>query len=149
MFRHCFALILSLIMLPALSAENPDVRELMTAEEFAASGLSRLSSEEIEAINSWLVRYTADDAEEFASSSPAVREINNADISSKIDGEFNGWNGPTRFHLQNGQIWETNSSRTYRYSALNPEVEITRYWPGIYRMRIVDTGQTIQVRRVE
>ena len=149
MLRRCFALILSLIILPALYAQDPDIRELMTAEEFAASGLSRLSSEEIEAINNWLVRYTADDADDVAISSPAVQEVNRADINSRIDGQFNGWDGPTRFHLENGQIWETRSSRTYRYSALNPEVLITRHWPGIYRLRIVDTGQSIQVRRIQ
>ena len=43
MFRHCIAVLFALTVLPAFSAENPDIRELMTAEEFAASGLSRLS----------------------------------------------------------------------------------------------------------
>lgn len=149
MFRHCFSLILALIIIPAFSAEDPDIRELMTAEEFSASGLSQLSSEEIDSINTWLIRYTADDASGVRSSSPAIREYLNADISSRIDGEFNGWNGPTQFRLQNGQVWETNSSRRYRYTALNPEVEITRNLIGIYRMRIVETGEAITVRRVE
>lgn len=150
MFRCCSALMLALA-LPSviLAAEDPDIRELMTAEEFAASGIGRLSSDEIEVINQWLIRYTAQDAAEIRDSSPAVQEVENAAIRSRIDGEFNGWNGPTRFVLQNGQIWETRSSRRYNYSATDPEVEITRNWMGIYRMRILETGQAINVRRVE
>lgn len=149
MFRYCFALILMLTTHLALSAENPDVRELMTAEEFAASGFDRLSNDEIAVINRWLVRYTAQDAKVMIDDSPAVRELSNAAINSRIDGEFNGWNGPTQFRLKNGQIWETKSTRRYRYSAMDPEVEITTNWMGVSRMRILDTGRAINVRRVE
>ncbi len=149
MFRYCFALLLMMFTHLALSADNPDVRELMTEEEFAAAGFGRLSDEEIGVVNRWLVRYTAQDAKVMIDDSPAVKELSNAAINSRIDGEFNGWNGPTRFHLKNGQIWETKSPRVYRYSAVDPEVEITTNWMGISRMRIVDTDRSINVRRVE
>jgi hypothetical protein len=149
MIRHCLALIMMLATLPALSADDPNIRELMTTQEFAASGLSRLSNDEMDAINRWLVRYTAQDAAEMISSSPAVSEIESAAVTSKIDGEFSGWNGPTRFPLKNGQVWETRSTRRYNYSAVDPDVEITRNFLGIYRMLIVDTGRSITVRRVE
>ncbi len=149
MFRYCFALMLMLFKHLALSAENPDVRELMTAEEFAASGFVRLSDDEIAVINRWLVRYTAQDAEVMIDDSPAVRELSNANIKSRIDGEFSGWNGPTQFRLKNGQTWETRSTRRYSYSAVDPEVEITTNWMGISRMRIVDTDRAIRVRRVD
>jgi hypothetical protein len=148
MIRYCLALIMMLATLPALSADDPNIRELMTTQEFAASGLSRLSNDEMDAINHWLARYTAQDAAEMLHSSPAVSEIESAGIKSKIDGEFSGWNGPTRFPLKNGQIWETRSIRRYNYSAVDPDVEITRNFLGIYRMLIVDTGRSINVRRV-
>jgi len=137
-----------LATLPALSADDPNIRELMTTQEFAASGLSRLSNDEMDAINRWLARYTAQDAAEMLNISPAVSEIESAGIKSKIDGEFSGWNGPTRFPLKNGQIWETRSTRRYNYSAVDPDVEITRNFLGIYRMRLVDTGKAINVRRI-
>ncbi len=138
-----------LAALPALSADDPDIRSLMTAEEFAAAGLGRLSNDEMDAINRWLVRYTAQDAEEMISTSPAVKEVNRADVRSRIDGEFNGWDGPTRFVLKNGQVYETNSTRRYSYSAIDPEVEITRNWMGIYKMRLLDTDKAINVRRIQ
>ena len=149
MFRYCLTLILMLVTLPAFSADDPDIRDLMTAEEFSASGLSRLSNDEMNAINRWLVRYTAQDAVEMIDTSPAVQEVSRADLISRIDGEFNGWNGPTRFTLKNGQVYETSSTRRYSYSAVDPEVEITRNWMGIYRMRLLDTGKSINVRRIE
>ena len=149
MFRYGLAFMLTLFMLPAISAEDPDIRNLMTEEEFAASGLGRLSSDEIEVINRWLIRYTAQDAAEMRDNSPAVREVERATIRSRIDGEFNGWNGPTTFKLKNGQVWETRSSRSYSHFAIDPEVELTRNWLSIYRMRILETGQAINVRRVE
>ncbi len=149
MLRYCIAQILIVASIAALAADDPDIRALMTEEEFAASGLSRLSDEEIEAINRWLIRYTAQDAEKMLDTSPAVQEIDNEAIRSSIDGQFNGWNGPTRFHLKNGQIWETRSTRVYSYSAIDPEVEITKNWMGIFRMRILETGQAINVRRVQ
>ena len=148
MIRYCLALIMMLATLPALSADDPNIRELMTTQEFAASGLSRLSNDEMDAINRWLARYTAQDVAEMLNSSPAVSEIESAGIKSKIDGEFSGWNGPTRFPLKNGQIWETRSTRRYNYSAVDPDVEITRNFLGIYRMRLVDTGKAINVRRI-
>ena len=149
MFRYCFALVLMLFTHLVLSAENPDVRELMSAEEFAASGFERLTEDEIAAINRWLVRYTAQDAEVMIDDSPAVKELSSAAIKSRIDGEFSGWNGPTQFRLKNGQTWETRSTRRCSYSAVDPEVEITTNWMGISRMRIVDTDRAIRVRRVD
>ncbi|MCG8414422.1 MAG: hypothetical protein MI746_09420 [Pseudomonadales bacterium] len=149
MFRYCLILIAIVATHLSLAAENPDIRTLMTEEEFAASGIGRLTEQEIEAINRWLVRYTVQDAEAMLENSPAVIEADNEAIRSSIDGQFNGWNGPTVFRLKNGQVWETRSARTYSYSAIDPEVEITKNWMGIFRMRILETGQAINVRRVE
>lgn len=149
MFRLCLALILTLAALPTLAADDPDIRQLMTTEEFAAAGLSRLSTEQMDAVNRWLVRYTAQDAAKMIKTSPAVKEITRGDVRSRIDGKFSGWNGATRFPLKNGQVWETRSSTRYSYSATDPEVEITRTILGQYRMRIVDTDRAVMVRRIQ
>lgn len=145
MFRHCIALLLALATLPAFSADDPDIRELMTVEEFAASGLSRLSSEEFDVVNRWLVRYSGQAVDEMNSVSPVVNGMDAYTIRSKINGEFAGWNGPTRFPLKNGQVWETKSTRRYSYSATDPEVEITRNWIGTYKLRILETDKSIYV----
>ncbi len=148
MIRHFIVLLLALATLPAFSADEVDIRELMTAEEFAASGLSRLSSEEFDVVNRWLRRYSGQAAAETKSAGFGVNELDRNTVRSRIDGEFTGWNGPTRFPLKNGQVWETQSTRRYSYSATDPEVEITRNWIGSYRMRILDTGKSIGVKRI-
>jgi len=148
MFRRCFALLLTLATLPAFSADDLDIRELMTAEEFASSGLSRLSNEEFDVVNRWLMRYSGQAAAEMNSTGSAVEGVDSYTIRSRIDGEFTGWNGPTRFPLKNGQLWETKSTRRYSYSAIDPEVEITRNWLGTYKLRLLDTDKSIYVKRV-
>ena len=149
MYRHCITLLLALATLPALSADNPDIRELMTSEEFAASGLNRLSDEEFNVVNSWLTRFLGQAAAERNSASVVLKGIDSYTIRSRFDGEFTGWDGPTRFPLKNGQVWETKSTRRYSYSAIDPEVEITRNWIGTYKMRILDTDKAINVKRIQ
>ncbi len=149
MFRYCIALLLALATLPAFSADDPDIRELMTAEEFAASGLGRLSNEEFDVVNRWLLRYSGQAVAEMNSTSSALKDADSYTIRSSIDGAFSGWNGPTRFPLKNGQVWETKSTRRYSYSANDPEVEITRNWLGTYKLRLLDTDKSIYVKRIQ
>ena len=56
--------LLSVPLCGVVRADGPDIRKLMTPEEFDASGLEKLSPQEIEALNRWIVRYTAHEAPE-------------------------------------------------------------------------------------
>lgn len=68
-------------------------------------------------------------------------------IESRIDGEFEGWDGETVFRLQNGQIWQ-QSSYAYHYSYLySPNVVIMRLRGG-YEMQVEGVGQRIGVHRL-
>lgn len=149
MFRPCITLLITLTALPAFSADEPDIRELMSAGEFAASGLSRLSEEEFEVVNRWLQRYTGQQAEEESLELFGTSAATTDTIVSRIDGEFTGMNGPARFTLKNGQVWETKSTRRFSYYAIDPEVEITRNWLGSHRMHILGSGKSIAVKRVQ
>jgi hypothetical protein len=58
-----------------------------------------------------------------ASETVAVRQISSV-IRSKIDGEFHGWDGNSRYRLQNGQVWE-QAKYKYKYKyKYSPEVLI-------------------------
>ena len=68
-------------------------------------------------------------------------------IESKIDGEFEGWEGETVFKLMNGQIWQ-QSSYNYRYHyAFMPNVLI---YPsnGRHKMKVDGIKDTIYVQRL-
>ena len=133
------------------SAEDdgfPGVRSLMTVEEFEAAGLDELSDAQIEALDTWLIRYTADDAAVVSETSPEVREARRSStIESRIVGEFTGWNGDTVFELENGQVWQENFAS--RYMPLEPgdEVTIRKRRFGGYRL-VTPSGKGYRVKRV-
>ena len=69
-------------------------------------------------------------------------------FESKIDGEFHGWSGNTRFALINGQIWQQSSNGLTRYHAISPRVLIYRSGPAI-KMQVKGVPQTIFVKRIK
>jgi hypothetical protein len=69
-------------------------------------------------------------------------------IESRIDGEFEGWEGETIFKLDNGQIWQQSAyAYTYHY-AYRPEVLIYKSG-GVYKMKVEDVEETITVERLK
>lgn len=67
-------------------------------------------------------------------------------IESRISGEFKGWDGKSRYTLDNGQVWEQASFKhEYKY-ADNPEV-IIYSTNGGYKMKV--EGLEADVRRVD
>ncbi len=65
---------LALGSIAADDKEFPGVKRLMSDEDFKATGLDKLSTEEIEALDAWLLRYTAGDAAVLQKSNKEVRE---------------------------------------------------------------------------
>ena len=80
---------------------------------------------------------------------PTIRNTTTSGvIESKIDGNFNGWDGDTIFVLVNGQIWQQDSySYTYHYS-YRPNVII---YPsgGRYKMHVEGVDKDIYVKRLK
>jgi hypothetical protein len=69
-------------------------------------------------------------------------------IESRIDGDFEGWEGDTIFKLQNGQIWQQSSyAYKYRY-AYSPKVLIYRSG-SVYKMRVDGVDGEITVTRLK
>ena len=89
------SLAFGLLLAPTVTAEAPpDVRALMTADEFNVAGLERLNPSELEALNRWLLRYTARQASELRQHSEFVKEevrkVEQEGIRTRIAGEFRG-----------------------------------------------------------
>jgi len=69
-------------------------------------------------------------------------------IESRIDGEFEGWDGETVFKLTNGQIWQqTSYSYTYHYAYV-PKVFIYKTTGG-YKMTVEGVRGSIYVKRLK
>lgn len=68
-------------------------------------------------------------------------------LKTRIDGEFEGWNGETIWKMVNGSIWQQASyAYTYHYAYM-PNVIIYRKG-GAYYMRVEDVDDEIQVRQI-
>lgn len=148
----CTALALCLPLV-SLAADIPDVRTLMTPEEFRAAGLGKLSPAEIEALNRWVIRYTAKDAPYLRQHRDVVREeverVEADGIRSRIAGEFHGWDGKTVFRLENGQTWKQRLPGHWVHHASSPDVELRKNLLGFWMMRIVEADRAIGVKRID
>ena len=67
--------------------------------------------------------------------------------TSRIDGEFNGWDGNTIVQLTNGQVWQQlEYCYHYRY-AYRPSVTITN--DGGSRMLVDGVPRAVRVERIK
>ncbi len=148
-------------LLGAVSAgEFPEIKSLMTEQEFNATGVYKLSAEELEALSNWLLKYTRDDVPVLVKEVPelkqavalkravAVEPETNEPIVSRISGEFSGWSGKTIFKLENGQTWKQRLSGRYHHTMTSPEVEISKNFLGYHVMKVTETGRRIGVKRL-
>ena len=67
-------------------------------------------------------------------------------IESRIDGEFEGWEGETIGKLMNGQIW-LQTEYHYHYAYM-PEVLIYSSGSG-YKMKVDGVNRAVGVRRID
>lgn len=71
------------------------------------------------------------------------------EITSRIIGEFHGWNGKTIFRLENGQVWQQSNSGRVVYHANNPKVTIKKGFFGSYRLYVEGLNASVAVRRIK
>ena len=144
-------LLAALLLTPTLlNAQErfPGIKELMTEQELVASGVNDLSRRQIEALNTWLIRYTANEAPVLQVENEEVIEVVKQGMTSRIVGEFNGWSGKTRFVLENGQVFEQRRRGRWKITLDNPEVHIRQNIMGAYEMEVVSQERSIGVRRL-
>ena len=152
------------------------LQDLMSASEFRAAGLDKLSGSELTALNGWLYGYVTQQREIAAE--VAVEEAIDAvapsgergfgletvtdaigrifedrtpeEIISTIPGRFRGWSGTrTRFELANGQIWRQAEEDTFVTNKTDPTVQIKRGMFGSYFLSLEGYGSRVKVERVK
>jgi hypothetical protein len=148
------ASVLGLLLAPTVTAEAPpDLRALMTADEFSAAGLERLSPTELEALNRWLLRYTARQASELRQHNELIteeiRKVEQEGVRTRIVGEFRGWDGDTVFRLENGQVWKQRLPGNLHYRASAPEVELSKNFMGYWMLRVLEADRAVGVTRID
>lgn len=132
----------------AAEPENPEfpgVEKAMTTTEYEAAGLQKLDPAERAKLDAFIRNYVAVSNERVATSAvdKAVKENKVSApevIQSKIVGPFTGYNGRTRFKLENGQVWAQGQAVSAYYPKIDsPPVIIVKAGFG-YRMYIAGGG---------
>ena len=148
----CCGLAAGLAAADGKSGSFPGIEALMTPAEYDAAGLGKLTPQERQALDQWLIRYTAEDAPVLLNSDEEVKQaVQEQEIVSTIVSPFDGWSGNTVFTLANGQVWQQRRQSKYAYtgSSAAPEVRITRNFMGFYSMELLETGAKVLVKRVK
>lgn len=126
------------------------LQDMMTADEFKAAGLDKLSSEELKNLNAWLQGYrqtaetkAAEKATAEATKKAATESRAKLDqILSRVDGDFNGLTGNTVIKLEDGSVWRqaNKEDRMRAQVTYRPPVAVMHGIFG-YKMRVVGTGE--------
>ncbi len=140
----------SLLLVSGLlqAKEFPGVEKLMEASTYKASGLEKLTDEERQALNQWLIKYTANEAPIIRGSVEAVKKEQNKEVKSRISGAFSGWQGNSVFVLENGQHWRQRNDAVWKTNKDSPEVLIRKNFFGFYEMKLVGTNRVVGVKRI-
>ncbi len=155
-------ILMVLVSTTAFAADQdnpPNVKSLMTPEDYAESGLDKLTDAEREHLSEWVERYR-----EGAVIGPEVhkrqsqmteeekvedKKEREAEIVAKVVPAFRGWTGKTIFRLDNGQVWQQRQDGKMLYDGSDSAVTITRNMMGKYVLRHADSGRGIGVMRID
>ena len=154
-----FVCAFSLLATAAIAKEFSSVEEQMTTRDFKAAGLDKLSPEELAALNAWIrnnqptgsagIAYdrAADDRVRIGFDDSEARDV----IISNIIGEFKGWDGGSRFKLENGQVWQvTDGSELAGIKTMtNPKVSIRPGLIGGWRLQVEGYNSVAKVKRIQ
>ena len=142
----------SLLTAPVSAADAtfPGIDKLMTAEEYKASGLDKLNAQEREALDAWLMKFTATEAPALLETNEEVQEVQAEHvISANIKPPFDGWDGKTVFYLDNGQVWRQRLDGRMAYNGEDTAVEIKKNFLGFYKMRHIASDRSVGVSRIK
>ena len=150
--------LLSLLGMAPLHAQQAiSLHEQMGSTEFTRAGLDKLSPAELQHLQQWLALH----ASTLAAAVPASVEpsataaaakapgpfghqakapgvTRNDTVTSRIAGEFNGWQHGSTLMLQNGQRWRVkdDSSLVIRKPLATPEVWVTPGFMGSWTLKV-------------
>jgi hypothetical protein len=126
---------------PQMSGSS--VKEMMSADEFNAAGLNKLSADELQKLDAWLQGYrqVTEQAAEKKATARASRTKMDL-IVSRVDGSFNGLTGRTIIRLEDGTVWkQANADDRYRARVTDHPAAAVMHGVFGYKMRIEGTQE--------
>lgn len=142
---------------------STDLQQQMSAEQFRAAGLDKLSPSELASLNAWLqgtVEQAAAQVREQALEDGRQEVIvkhrgfldfgSNEPISATLPGSFNGFGQGRQYTLDNGQVWEqTDTASLSGARGENKSVRITPGLMGVWYLQIQGYNTRAKVRRIK
>ena len=137
----------------AQDSEFPGVERAMKPEEYEAAGLQKLTAEERTRLNQFISNVISSSSQKAVTA--AVDKVVSAKkaappdiVQSRIVGPYMGYQGNTRFTLENGQVWRQSQHDSMYFPKVDsPPVLIVKGTLG-YRMYVAGGGD-IRVQRVK
>ncbi len=120
------------------------LQDMMTAEEFRAAGLEKLSAEELKNLNAWLqgFREVAETKAAEKATAKAAKMAKLEQTLSRVDGTFTGLTGRTIIKLQDGTVWkQANIDDHYRAQVTDHPAAFVSRGPFGWKMRIEGTPE--------
>jgi hypothetical protein len=120
-----------------------NIKEMMSADEFKAAGLNKLSAEELQRLDAWLQGYrqVTEQAAEKKATARASRTKMDL-IVSRVDGTFNGLTGRTIIRLEDGTVWkQANADDRYRARVTDHPAAAVIHGVFGYKMRLEGTQE--------
>jgi hypothetical protein len=149
-------------MAPVAIAQTaqPAIEKQMTADEFKAAGLDKLSADELAHLNTWLGRTIEVETAKVAADTKKTIEHENRGflnfgseepIVSKLAGKFDGFGKGRVYTLENGQVWQQTDDALLPGIRLdNPDVKIRPGMVGnVWYMSVSHYNTRAQVKRVK
>jgi hypothetical protein len=167
MKKFLFVILALTMPLSAIAAEGfSSLEEQMSGKEYTATGLDKLTPEELEALNSWIRRHSVATLDQPKAGSHVAAagvegdsrgfknkkdsEEDKSSITSRVKGSFTGWNGHTVFALENGMIWaQSDKDKFYTKEVQNPEITIEHGLFGTWHLSMVGYNSSCRVKRIQ
>lgn len=138
---------------------TPPIERQMSAQEFKAAGLDKLTAAELASLNTWLKRAVATESgkavaevrrEQEAGTRGFKTERSEA-FEARLVGHFDGFKKGLDYTLDNGQVWQqVDATVMYGVKLDNPSVQLK---PGafgeIWYMRVGGRAVNAKVKRIK
>ncbi|MEO7149069.1 MAG: hypothetical protein ABIY40_03935 [Rhodanobacteraceae bacterium] len=145
------ALCLLLAALPAFAQQFSSLEERMSASDFKAAGLDKLSPDELKYLDGWLA--THQQVKMVGANGKPVfypEDTRRQRFETHLLGSFSGWNGASQFTLSNGQVWRQAEDGAVSCPTItNPTVTIKPMILGSWLMYVQGCGESVRVERVK
>jgi hypothetical protein len=162
-----FVLIFSIHNLAFAVDSFSTLEERMSSREFQETGLGKLSTGELAALNEWLRSHSVATLENVRSESATANEVAGGDmrglpnepkddsrgkvVSGNIEGSFDGWaRKGDLFKLSNGMIWQQDKKDSFYIEPIeNAAITIEKSLTGKWHLSLVGHKDKVRVVRIQ